>query len=228
MNRNDLAVILTCPLFQSVDDPSLPHDLEALPYRMTTHNIGNIIMTRNDLYEDLIIILSGVLEAIQEDRAGHNFIVETLKSPEAVATAIMFSPESRIPVTLKVRETCRLYAISRKSLLWLCSRYQPVLSSLLLDMGARAAFLANKLRFQAFSSIRQKLAVFLSEQLALGRTSITVNKEHLAETFGVNRPSLSRVCRDLANQGLIRLEKRTLVILRPEAVAVLADSVVDQ
>ena len=228
MNRNDLAVILTCSLFRSVADAALARGPESLPYRMTTHDPGNVILTRNDRYEDLIIIVSGALEALQEDRCGHSFIVESLKAPEAVATAILFSPEPRIPVTLKATETSRLFSISRKSVLWLCSRYEGVMSSLLSDMGARAAFLANKLRFQAFSSIRQKLAVFLAEQMALGRESVRVSKEHLAETFGVNRPSLSRVCREMADQGIIRIEKRSLVILRPDRVTELADFVEDR
>ena len=86
MKPDDLTAILTCPLFKGEADPHLAPDIESLPYRMTTIDTGQLLLIRNDPYDDLIIIISGVLEAFQEDRLGHQFIVESLKAPDAVAT----------------------------------------------------------------------------------------------------------------------------------------------
>ncbi len=224
MNQNDLAVILTCPLFQGLDTPGLLLDLQSLSYRMTTYDAGQAVLFRNDPFNELLIIVDGFVEAYQEDSDGHQLIVETLNTPEAVATPMLFTPDPRIPVSLTAGNPCKIYAISRSSLLRLCGRYPKLLENLLNDMGIRAAFLANKLRFQTFTSIKQKLAVFLREQLDQGKSEITVNKEHLSELFGVNRPSLSRVCRELSDQGIIRLDGRRLLILDSDAVTTLAET----
>ena len=213
MNQSDLAILLNCPLFDGEDDMGLARDLETLPYRMTSVNDGQFVLIRNDSYDDLIVIVAGVLQAFQEDRIGHHLIVESLRAPEAVATSILFSPDSKIPVSLKADGPCRLFSISRHSILRLCSRYPGILANLLRDMGARTAFLADKLRYQAFASIRQKLAVFLLEKIDEGKDTITVNKEKLAEMFGVNRPSLSRVCHEMTKSGFLRLEGRKLIIM---------------
>ena len=227
MKQNDLATILTCSLFNGVDDPGLARDIESLPYRMSSIANGRIVLIRNEPYDELIIVISGVLEAYQEDWNGHHMVVESIRAPEAVATAMLFTPVPRIPVTLKAVEPSRLFQISRPSVLRLCTRYPGVLMRLLNDMGARAAFLADKLRYQVFSSIRQKLAVFLQEQIDLNRYEITVNKEHLAEMFGVNRPSLSRVCKDLNDMNIIRLDGRRIVIVNPGEIRRMTELVID-
>jgi CRP-like cAMP-binding protein len=228
MKPDDLTAILTCPLFKGETDPHLAPDIESLPYRMTTIDTGRLLLIRNDPYDDLIIIISGVLEAFQEDRLGHQFIVESLKAPDAVATAILFAPEPRIPVSLRAESPCRLFSISRPSVLKLCSRYTSVLSNLLRDMGAKTAFLAEKLRYQAFASIRQMLAAYLLERFEGGTRDFTVNKEHLAELFGVTRPSLSRVCQDLAIQNIVQMEGRQLIIINPDELSLIAENLSDR
>jgi CRP-like cAMP-binding protein len=228
LKTEDLAIILTCPLFQDEKITSLARDIESLPYRMSTAEDGQIVRLRNEPYNDLIIIISGSLQAFQEDRAGHQLIVESLSAPDAVATAMLFAPRPRIPVSLRADGPCRLFSISRHSVLKLCARYPGVLQNLLNDMGSRAAFLADKLRFQTFASIKQKLAAYLTERLDTGETEFPVNKEKLAEIFGVNRPSLSRVCHDLTEAGIIRQDGRTLIIADPAKLRLLKENMDDR
>lgn len=213
VTRDELEGILACPLFAEANKSGLADDIESLPFRMTTYNPGQIILFRGETYIDLIIILSGILEATQEDEKGHHLIVETLAAPQAVASAMLFGAGPRLPVTLRSRGVSKLFRISRSALLYLCGRYQKILENLLDDMGKRATFLADKLRFQAFTSIRQKLAVFLVERNERGEEDEPVVKEALAEMFGVTRPSLSRVCQELTEHGLIRLDGRRMTIL---------------
>jgi CRP-like cAMP-binding protein len=195
---------------------------------MTAVSKGRIVMIRNERYDDLIILAGGALEAFQEDRDGHQLIVETIRAPEAVASAMLFAPRPRIPVSLRAVETTRLFMVSRESILRLCSRHPAVLSNLLSDMGARTAFLAEKLRYQTFGSIRQKLANYLMDRIEQNETKAVVSKEHLADVFGVGRPSLSRVCAELVRDGVIDLDGRIIMIVNPDAVRSLAENLNDR
>jgi len=96
------------------------------------------------------------------------------------------------------------------------TRSPEFLLSFLRDSGNRIVFLAGKLRFSQFTTLRQKAASYLLDCVRKQRTE-TVALEHsreaLAELFGATRPSVSRAFSGLRDDGLIQLDGRTVYIL---------------
>jgi CRP-like cAMP-binding protein len=217
MDKRDIAVLAGTRLFSGIDPRELaaflaPHDCPVRSFAP-----GSVVLLAGCRYEDLRVILEGEAAAELASAEGRSMIVETLRAPDIVAGAVLFSPERRLPVTLVARSELRLATIPRPVLLGLCARFEPVLVALLEDMGNRVAFLAARLRATSFATIRERLADWLlsrarrEDGVLLVRLDIT--KELLAATFGVPRPSLSREFGELERRGLIASEGKTLRIL---------------
>jgi CRP-like cAMP-binding protein len=79
------------------------------------------------------------------------------------------------------------------------------LTNFMNDVSNRAQFISGKLKFLSFQSLKGKLAHYLLEQDYKGQGKIVLTKtqEQLADFFGVARPSLGRVIRDMHNDGVI-------------------------
>ncbi|MBN2553289.1 MAG: Crp/Fnr family transcriptional regulator [Spirochaetales bacterium] len=210
-----MARIQSCLLFCKADPADLARDLDSTPYRITVHDPGEMLLLRGDRFDELMVILEGRLRAVIDDPDGHIMTVETLHACEAVATSILFAPRPFLPVSLCAETRAELFHLSRQTFLELCRRHPTVLQSLLSDMGARTCFLANRLRFSTFTTIRQKLAIYLLERSRQegNRRELPVSKQRLAELFGVSRPSLSRVFGQLVAEGVVRLSGREVHIL---------------
>lgn len=91
-----------------------------------------------------------------------------------------------------------------------------VLKNYLDIISNRAQHLTKKIKLLGLQSIRGKFANYLLEQVRReGKTKLTIknSQSELANMFGVSRPSLGRVIRELHNEGIIEAEGRNIRIV---------------
>ena len=91
-----------------------------------------------------------------------------------------------------------------------------VLNNFLDVVSSRSQFLASKIRFLSFKTIRGKLAHYiiqLSNNNMLRVVNLPNAQQEMAELFGVTRPSLSRAIAELEDEGCIKAERRDITIL---------------
>ena len=210
------AALRQCPLFQGVSREDLQRLLSSPGCRARPRGKGSIVAFRGDVYDRLLLVLSGSLSAHLQDFRGQVLKVETLRAHEAVAPAILFAADNLLPVTLTAAEDSLLQELPRDAVLALLQRSGPFLLNYLRATGSRLVLLAEKLYLQRFASIRQRIAGYLLDQAdkqATDSPRLKVTKEGLAEIFGVTRPSLSRAFARLCRQGVIQPEGRTVHIL---------------
>jgi CRP-like cAMP-binding protein len=197
------------------------------PVQRGEYRKGTLILCRGRRkYTDLCCLLEGEVSAEIQDYNGKVLKVETLKAYEAIATAVLFSPDSLLPVTVVAQTDVKTLWIPRKEILRLCSLSVEFLEKLLSDMGARLAFLAQKMRFLQFNTIRKKIADYLLGLMRDQRThvlKIGLSRESLAEMFGVTRPALSRVFSELYREGILKLEGKRIEVLNPARLRKMAE-----
>ncbi len=218
MDDRDIALLAASPLFAGADLLELGSYLRPAPVSVRSYPAGNVILLAGSAYEELRVILAGEASAEMADGEGRAVVVETLKAPDAVATAVLFAPERRLPVTVTARSEARLASIPRGVLLGAAARFPSVLEALLLDMGSRLAFLAAKYRSASFATLGERLADWLLERAerdGSGLLSVTLpeTKERLAAALGVARPSLSRELSRMEDRGLLKVRGRRIEIL---------------
>jgi CRP-like cAMP-binding protein len=86
--------------------------------------------------------------------------VETLHAPALVASGLLFTSENRLPVQLRAESDGVLLSFSKKEFLGLMAQSSDFMQFFLYDMGNKFAFLAERLRIQQFSNLRQKIAAY--------------------------------------------------------------------
>ncbi len=89
-------------------------------------------------------------------------------------------------------------------------------------MANRAQHLSRKIRMLAMQNIHAKLANYLLEELnGNGQNEIILKhiQNELSEIFGVTRPSVSRVIRDLHDKGIIDARGKKIKIINSKALS---------
>jgi CRP-like cAMP-binding protein len=208
-------------LFKDVPRSELEHLISGTQYRIQSHERDALIKTRGDLCDELVILLNGQVAGEFQDYDGHVLRVETISAPETIASAFLFAPEPHYPVNIVAITDVRICSMSRTSVVALTRQSEAVMSSLLADIGARTAFLAEKLRLMQFATLRQKVAGYLlerSQRTGLDSIQLPATHKTIAELFGVARPSLGRVLHELEESGVIKRGRHSIRIRNRQAL----------
>jgi len=217
LEKRDIAILASSPLFAGVEVTELALALGATKAQTHAFDAGRVILLAGCAYTELRVILEGECTAEMTSGEGKTVIIETLGPCAAIATAVLFSPDGRLPVTLVAKSRVRLVSIPKEAFLGLCGRFPALLAALLDDMGSRVAFLTDKYRSLSFASLRERIADWLlrsAERRPEGvEVRLATSKERLAAVFGVARPSLSRELGELVARGLIEMKGRRIKIL---------------
>lgn len=225
-DKNVLHHLKKCPLFQGVEQTDLSGILSRTGCIARSYGPGAVVAFRGDHYDKLLVILSGNVIAEFQDYRGKVLKVETLRQGEAIATAILFSPDNYLPVTLTTDTETTIFEIPRTCILELMKSSTIFMEQMLHDIGNRLTILAEKLYLIQFSTIKQKLAVYFLDQSNKQDTdspALMVTKETLAEIFGVARPSLSRCFSELTREGVLVQEGNVVHILNRDTLEKIAE-----
>ena len=216
MNHIEAEIIAACPLFDGISVEEVMEIFKIVPYSIKSSNKDSLVMIRGDEYNSLSILLKGEVSAEIQDFNGKTIKIENLKAPDAIATGILFADDNTLPVTLVAQSEIKLIAISKDSIISIAQKNKHFLLNYFNDSGNKVVFLAEKLRLFKFKSIRQKFTGYvlsLSSKQKSDIVKLPYTRERLAELFGVARPSLSRTCSEMSDEGLIRLEGKIVTIL---------------
>ena len=216
ISQEDISRLANANMFSGGSAEGVRRWLAALPGYCEQYQPGQVVHFQGDRYDRLILLIAGTADARFQDLSGKVMRIETLTGPEAVAPAVLFSTEQLLPVTLYAETNLRLFRVDRSDFLSLIQKDKHILESTLLDMGDRLIFLAEKVRFIRFSSLRQKICSCLLQLRSRSRTpevQFSYTREKLAEMFGVERPSLSRELSRMVSEGLISIQGKSVTII---------------
>jgi CRP-like cAMP-binding protein len=226
MTPHEIATALgRCSLFSPLEPDELSGLLQKHYFPVSSYGKGSIVFLRGERYEELAVVVRGTLSAQMPGPSGQMMVVEMLPACQPLASAVLFSRENFLPVTVVAETAVKLVRITRRQLFSMGQSNQMFLESLFADMGDRVNFLAEKLRLTKFVRLEQKLAVHLLEQAdRSGSNSFVLNrsKQQLADLFAVARPSVNRIFTKLANENIISFHGRETEILNPVELRALA------
>jgi len=100
-----------------------------------------------------------------------------------------------------------------------CEHHSKLIRNMMRILAQKAYHFNLKLQILASGSLRQKIIRYLIESRESGRTvQLKMNRETFADYLNVARPSLSRELLKMQDEGLIRLEGRSITISDPETL----------
>lgn len=203
-------------LFRNLNTGEVGQIIKSIHHQVKRYEKGDLIAGKGDKCESLRIIVKGAVVGEMTDFQGKILRIEELKAPDTIATAFIFGDNNKLPVNIIALEETKLLLILKQDLINLLTENKIILKNYLDIISNRTQHLSKQIKLLGLQKIRGKIAYYLLEQLSIqGSTDLVIKntQTELANMFGVSRPSLARVIRELHNDGVISAVGKRITIL---------------
>ena len=120
----------------------------------------------------------------------------------------VFQPDGRNRATAQAATRVEAYAIRREDLLAAVREFPQLALALLRHFAERLDHLSNLVEDLSLRTVRGRLARFLLGHAQGGAVRRTWTQEEMASQLGTVRDVIGRTLRGLADEGLIRMDRR--------------------
>ena len=201
-------------VFNGIDEKTIKNILEKNKYEIKKYSPNESIAFRGDEVRGLYIILKGTLTTEILTEEGNVIKIEELVPSDVIASAFIFGKKNSFPVDLNAKDEAEILFIERKEFLKILFSKEKILENFLNEVSNKTQLLTSKI-WNSFNNktIKKKFCDYVKKNQKNNLFSIQ-NLGALAEYFGVERPSLSRVLSDLVkDEKLERIGRNKYKIL---------------
>ena len=201
-------------VFNGIDEKTIKNILEKTKYEIKKYSSDESIAFRGDEVRGLYIILKGTLTTEMLTEEGNVIKIEELVPSDVIASAFVFGKKNSFPVDLNAKDEAEILFIERKEFLKILFSKEKILENFLNEVSNKTQLLTSKI-WNSFNNktIKKKFCDYVKKNQKNSLFSIQ-NLGALAEYFGVERPSLSRVLSDLVkDEKLERIGRNKYKIL---------------
>ena len=201
-------------VFNGIDEKNIKNILEKNKYEIKKYSPNESIAFRGDEVRGLYIILKGTLTTEMLTEEGNVIKIEELVPSDVIASAFVFGKKNSFPVDLNAKDEAEILFIERKEFLKILFSKEKILENFLNEVSNKTQLLTSKI-WNSFNNktIKKKFCDYVKKNQKNNLFSIQ-NLGALAEYFGVERPSLSRVLSDLVkDEKLERIGRNKYKIL---------------
>ena len=166
-------------------------------------------------------LLSGSVELLKGSMAGKNTILHVVREEHFLDHCIFFGSGQAF-VSAMALTKCTILRIDAKVLRSILMDNAAFAMRLMKALAIRQRMFINKIAVsQGKISVRRRVAGWLLHKARVGRTNVVddgITREVLAGLLGLSRESLSRQLSSFAEDGLVRLEKKAIIIQDEKAL----------
>ena len=204
-------------VFNDLDEDTIKDILEKTKYEIKKYSLDEPIAFRGDEVKGLYIILKGTLITEMLTEEGNIIKIEELVPSDVIASAFIFGKNNNFPVDLSAKDEAEILFVERKEFLKLLFSQEKILENFLNEISNKTQLLTSKI-WNSFNNktIKKKFCDYVKRNQKNNEFFIE-NLGALAEFFGVERPSLSRVLSELVkDEKLERIGRNKYRILNGE------------
>ena len=166
-------------------------------------------------------LLSGNVELLKGSMAGKNTILHVVREEHFLDHCVFFGNGTAFVSALALSR-CSVLRIDAKVLRSVLAENAAFALRLMKALAVRQRMFINKIAVsQGKISVRRRVAGWLLHKARVGRTNVVddgITREVLAGLLGLSRESLSRQLSSFADDGLVRLEKKAIIIQDDKAL----------
>ena len=169
------------------------------------------------------VVLSGGVRVLQEDFWGHRTILAHIGPGGLFGEAFSCAEKNTLPVSVAASELTEIMLIDYRKIVTICSSacdfHARLIRNMIRVLAEKNILLTQKIEHLSKRSTREKLLSFLSSRvLPAGSSSVEIpfNRQELADFLCVDRSALSRELGMMQSEGLLRFEKNSFELMRPE------------
>ena len=200
--------------FQSTFEPALIKEMEE--YGELKHfREGDIIMDYDKYIRMMPIIVKGTIKVLRKDERGKEILLYYLESSESCSMAYSCCVEAKKSEVKAIAEDdVELIAIPHTKLdEWLC-KYPSWKNYIMRSFNERFLELLKSIESIAFHKLDERLISYLREKQRLsGSRLIKVSHYVIADELATSRVVISRLLKQLENDGKILLYRNEIKLL---------------
>ncbi len=218
MSAGKLEAILATPLFASLSAA----EAQALAGRAVTKHYapGEILAHEGAPPQGLFVIGQGSVKVFKVASSGREIMLTIETAPSTVAEVPLFDG-GPVPASVVAVDEVVAYIISIRDLHQVCRQNPDVALKMLAVVGRRLRGLVSVVESVTFGSVRQRLARTLidyGQQAGRDEFVLPVTHQELALRLGTAREVVSRNLSRFQAEKLIRIDRRTVVLVDREGL----------
>jgi CRP/FNR family transcriptional regulator, cyclic AMP receptor protein len=196
------------PFFATLDEQTLAdiaRQMQRCDYRPGEH-----ILFEGEQPPGLFFVLRGRVRLSRTAPDGREQVL-AMVGPGENFNAVPLFDERPNPTTARAMSPVHCLLLPRAALLKLLTRHPALALAALREMAGQLRELVVLVEDLAFRSVRERLARQLLQEASAGLAELT--HQELAERTGTVREIAGRALRQLAQEGLVRLERGRVIVL---------------
>jgi len=207
-------ILSKSPVFRNTTPSRIEELMQKITWQTRRYSRGEMVAQADDPCNFLMIVVEGSVKGEMTDASGKVIKIEDIVSPRPIALAFIFGQQNRFPVNVTANEDTVILLIPKPDLISMLQSDKQVLHNMLDAISSRGQFLSQKIRTLSMKSLRDKVGHMLLD-LSKEQGKVVMlpgSQSELADFFGVARPSLARTLGELADEGIITVDRRSITI----------------
>ena len=205
-------ILKTVPLFSLFSDHQLTKLFPAIQHRSYARHA--IMVRAREKTDALYIILSGKAKVVMDDGDGREVTLSTLGASEFFGEMSLIDDKPR-SASVQALEQCEVLSISKSAFMACLSDNLDAAMLMLRNVVGRLREADRKIASLALMDVHGRVARLLMD-LARDINGVWVvdtGSEEIARMVGASREMVSRVLKEMREDGLISRDKRKIIVL---------------
>ncbi len=212
-------ILMKSDLFSGLTIKELDALIDYSSCEVMTYSKHTLVVQETDRCEKMSFILEGSMSIQQIQSSGESLTLKILEKGESFGQALLFLESSIYKYSfLTLSETVLLHIPMDQVKRMLKDNFTFNLNYIIF-LSNRLEYVRNKIFILSQKDVRSRLLIYLKAQ-SRRQNSLSFKLENtrteIAELIGIARPSVSRELTKMEVDGLIKLNKREITILKPE------------
>ena len=189
--------------------------------RLSSYAKGEWICVEGDSVSVTCWLVSGHVELLKGSVAGKNTVLHVVRPGHFLDLYGVFGAGMAF-LSARALTPCVVLAMENRVLRTLLAENSGLAQRVMRALAMRLRMFINKIAVsQGKISVRRRVAGWILHKARVDKTSVledVMTREVLAGLLGLSRESLSRQLSRFVQEGMIRLERKTIVIVDEEAL----------
>ncbi|MCX7615132.1 MAG: Crp/Fnr family transcriptional regulator [Clostridiales bacterium] len=218
-------ILLKAGLFRGLNKEDIILFLTCNHYHVADYSKGETILHPGLPVTEFGLILTGEIEASQEDYSGSRVIVSHLRAPEMFAEVVASSSDNISMVTITALTQTKVLYLNYRRLSVYCSNgclsHQIIIQNMLKILADKYFLINLRIGLLIKKNVRSKLALYLIKESEIKQSNSfpsAMNKTSLSFYLNVDRSAMSRELSRMRAEGLIDFNRRYYTLLQPDAL----------
>ncbi len=223
MTTDVAEVLRNTALLRSVPAPDLERVLAVS--RLRTFRRGQVVFTRGDPGDTLIVVVSGRVKVVVRSADGSELTL-TIIPAGGVTGELSIADGGPRSADAETLEESQLLLIPRETVQEICARVPLVAQAMANSIAAALRRLTEAASDLVFLDLPRRVAKVLASQAPDddGVIRVKLRQEELAHQVGATRQSVNATMRGFRRRGWLEIDDRTVIVAQASALSRFAGS----